>query len=248
MGPLPISEEVARRLAARRPGVLEVTLRHDLPVGQGFGTSASGALATALAVGAVVRVPRATSIATAHLADLFGGGGLGGVASILGGGLEFRRRPGIPPIGRVEHRTFGPPLLLALVGGPMPSPALLRSEPFLDRVHDASAASMRAMDRAPTVATFLREAERFTDRLEIAPGPVQRTIAALRAAGARSSQAMFGRSVVAVALNAAARRRALKVLEGRRLAAVEVRAATTGAYGTGRPNRTLSGGALGPPR
>ena len=56
-GPWPISEDVARRLASRLSGTVTVRLAHELPVGQGFGMSAAGALATALAVGTLAGVP-----------------------------------------------------------------------------------------------------------------------------------------------------------------------------------------------
>jgi len=111
-GPWPISEDVARRMTPEEPGTLTVRLTHELPVGQGFGMSAAGALATALAVGALSARPTAHAVEVAHLADLFGGGGLGGVAAILGGGLEVRTRAGVPPLGRVIHRPFRPALLL----------------------------------------------------------------------------------------------------------------------------------------
>ena len=122
--PLPISEEVARRLAPEASGTLTVRLTHELPIGQGFGMSAAGALATALAVGSLSGRPRSKAIDVAHLADLFGGGGLGGVAAILGGGLEVRTRPGgLPPFGHVTHRSFPPALLVGVIGRPISSPS-----------------------------------------------------------------------------------------------------------------------------
>jgi pantoate kinase len=106
------------------------------------------------------------------------------------------------------------------------------------------------MARAPTVSNFLGESERFTDRLGIAPPPVRRTIDALRAAGVRAAQAMFGQSLFIVAPNVVARRRALGVLERRHLPAVELHAAPRGARSTFVPARALFGrvyGALAPP-
>ncbi|MGB7124093.1 MAG: pantothenate kinase, partial [Thermoplasmata archaeon] len=71
--PLPISENVARRLAPPDAGTLRVRLDHELPIGQGFGMSAAGATATALAVGTISGRSRADALRVAHLADLFGG-------------------------------------------------------------------------------------------------------------------------------------------------------------------------------
>ncbi|HLM70061.1 MAG TPA: pantothenate kinase, partial [Thermoplasmata archaeon] len=134
----PISEDVARRLRPDAPGTLVVRLKHELPVGQGFGMSAAGALATALALASISGTPRSQAVQVAHLADLFGGGGLGGVAAILGGGLEVRRQPGVPPYGQVVHRAFRSALLVGVVGPTIPSPSVLRSRAALRRITKAS--------------------------------------------------------------------------------------------------------------
>ncbi|HYK93387.1 MAG TPA: hypothetical protein VEY07_05020 [Thermoplasmata archaeon] len=228
-GPLPISRDVARRLAAGRRGELTVRLHHELPVGQGFGMSAAGALATALAVAKIFRIPSRRAIEVAHLSDLFGLGGLGGVASILGGGWERRERPGIPPFGWVVHRPFRPPIWLIPLGPPLPSPRLLGNRRFLDRVRDAAEAGLGRLDRSPTTATFLEESERFADRLGLAPATLGSMVRALRQDGARASQAMFGQCVWAVAPTPAVRARLVAKLVRLRLRGVEVRAAHSGA-------------------
>ncbi len=194
--PLPISEEVARRLVGPASGTLDVRLVHALPVGQGFGSSAAGATATALAVARVIGRPRARAIEVAHLADLFGGGGLGGVAAILGGGLEVRVRPGIPPFGAVVRRPYPGRILVGVVGGPMPTSAVLRSARTLDRI--ASAADrLGRLGRTPDVGRFWDASEAFTDRVGLAPRALTDVVRALRRRGARAAQAMFGRSFFA---------------------------------------------------
>jgi pantoate kinase len=226
---LPISSEVARRLLGGRRGRLEVRLRHELPIGQGFGMSAAGAVASGLAVARSLGEPRQRALETAHLSDLFGGGGLGGVAAILGGGLEIRDRAGIPPFGRVRHRPVTTPILLAVVGGPLPSPPLLRDPAFLDRVRDAAAPGLARLRQRPGLETFLDESERFTDRLGLAPLGVRRRIADLRATGSPAAQAMFGECVFMVPRTDRQRRAALRVLDRARLHAVELRTSRRGA-------------------
>ena len=227
-GPWPISEEVARRLAPRETGTLSVRLSHELPVGQGFGMSAAGALATALAVGALSGRPRPESISVAHLADLFGGGGLGGVAAILGGGLEVRRRAGVPPFGEVLHRPFVPRLWVGVLGKPIPSPSVLGNPVALRRIARAAEGWERLLDR-PTPERFLEESERFTDRAGLAAPRVRRAVKALRRCGALASQAMFGASFFALAPTGSARRASVEWMRKAQVRAVEVNAATTGA-------------------
>jgi pantoate kinase len=215
--PLPISLEVARRLVARAPGRLSVHLEHELPVGQGFGMSAAGALATALAVAAVVGRPTSKAIEVAHLAELFGGGGLGGVAAILGGGLERRIVPGVPPFGTVEHQPFRHPVLVSVVDAPLPSPTLLRSARFLERVRAAAESTLPLLREPLSEERFLDAAEAFTDAIGIEGPRLRRTIGRLRGSGAWVAQGMFGGSLFAVPPTPKAEERLLRRLADLRL-------------------------------
>ncbi|MCI4321856.1 MAG: hypothetical protein L3K05_06075 [Thermoplasmata archaeon] len=218
----PISTEVARRLKGDRKGTLRVELRHELPVGQGFGMSAAGALATGLAVARTLGEPKSRAVATAHLADLFGGGGLGGVAAILGGGLELRRSPGIPPWGEIRRRRFPYRVFVSAAGRPLASPALLRDPDFLARVEAAANDGLARLGSHPTALEFLATSEEFTHNLRLASPTLRRTIVALRRTGASVSQAMLGRSWFAVATDPASRRRLILALQRAGAAAVEV--------------------------
>jgi pantoate kinase len=232
--PLPISEDVARRLVAHHPGRLRVTLGHELPIGQGFGMSAAGALATALSVAEATGQPRRHAVEVAHLADLYGGGGLGGVSAILGGGLEIRERPGIPPWGSVRHLPVSGAVFLIVAGAAMPSPALLADPRFLSRVERAAGAGLLQLERRPTPEKFLGEAERFTDTLRLGPPSILRRVRELRSTGSRVAQAMFGRSLFAVPRTREARTTLIRRLTRLRLRAAEVPVSRGGA-------RVLSG-------
>jgi pantoate kinase len=227
-GPLPISEEVARRLAPAGPGHLSVHLAHQLPVGQGFGMSAAGALSTALAVAALSGSSRAKAVEVAHLAELFGGGGLGGVAAILGGGLEFRARAGVPPFGLIFHRPFRRSLILGVVGGPLPSPRILRNRKTLVEIGTAFEAAW-GTERVPGAEEFLDASERFTDRLHLTTPALERTLRSVRSAGGWAAQAMFGRSFFAVPRSQDARRRIVRDLARRNVLALDLSTARQGA-------------------
>jgi pantoate kinase len=235
--PLPISEDVARRLFPPGNGTLTVRLRHELPIGQGFGLSAAGASATALAVARLFGTERTTALATAHLSDLYGGGGLGGVASIAGGGgLEFRRRAGIPPWGEVVHRRLPGTLIVGVVGGPIPSPSILRSPHALTRIHRA-AEGLDALLARPSSARFFVASERFTDRAGLESPALRATIRALRRRGARAAQAMFGRSFFVRTEDPRSRAAVAEWLRAARVPAVELSAARLGARPVVSPMR-----------
>lgn len=192
----PISEEAARRLLRGHRAELAVTLEHAVPIGRGFGASAAGALATALAVGAAVGEPRRRSVEVAHLADLFGRGGLGGVAAILDGGLEARLRPGIPPFGRVRHFPREDDVLVGSLGDPLASPRILADPRRLARL-GAAEELVEEFLHDPDPERFWATAEAFTDRVGLASRPLAVVLRALRRRGCRAFQAMFGETFVA---------------------------------------------------
>jgi pantoate kinase len=220
--PVTISREAAVRTKGGRIGRLSVSLAHALPVGQGFGMSAAGALATARATAAAIGHIDRPAEEIAHLADLFGGGGLGGVAAIGGGGLEIRDRPGVPPWGSVRRFLFPYPVFLAVLGAPIPSPDLLRDPGFLERVDRAAEVGLAQLGATPSPESFLAASESFTDGLGLAPPAMQRQVERLRRSGASVAQAMFGQAVFAVARDRTTREGLIRALVRERLAAVVV--------------------------
>lgn len=197
-GPLPISNDVVRHLWSDRGGRLEVWLQHDLPIGQGFSMSAAGALATAMALGRMFGISQTRAIEVAHLADLFGRGGLGGVASILGGGLEIRQRAGVPPWGRVRHLAARGRLVIGVTGRPIASPDLLSSPAFLRRVQRSAPPRLGRLERTPSLPAFFEEAWGFARDLDIASPPLRRFLQWANSAGIAATQAMFGNSFIAL--------------------------------------------------
>jgi pantoate kinase len=203
---LVISREVASRLRAGIPGTLEVDLLHHLPIGQGLGMSAAGAVATALAVARALGVPKQRAWETAHLAELFHQGGLGGVAAIGGGGLEHRTRPGVPPYGEVRHAPSSLEVRLTITGPPMPTSRILSDPRRVAMLRRAGHAAERAFSKHPTSQEFLTQSERFTDRVGLDQPVVSQTIRSLRATDRFAAQAMFGNVVFSVPRPAASRR------------------------------------------
>jgi pantoate kinase len=229
--PLPITEAVVRQLSDSKGGRLEIELVHQLPIGQGFGMSAAGALAAALATGAALGLPRQQCIEVAHLADLLHAGGLGGVAAILGGGLEMRRSPGVPPWGDVQHRTADVCAFVGAMGAPLPSKALLTRTGFLDRVRSTGTPGLRRLFQRPSLERFLEESTIFGEALGLAPDRLRDFFVDVRAADVACIQAMFGRSFLAIPRSPEAREHLVKALERRCWPAIEVRTARRGAGG-----------------
>lgn len=101
-----------RRIPRSTAWRLEVHL--ELPISQGFGMSAAGLLAAALAVLEANGAPDADYAArAAHRLERLHRGGLGDVLALQAGGMALRRQPGAPGVsGIAEGAVIDAPVLL----------------------------------------------------------------------------------------------------------------------------------------
>tara|TARA_X000000368_G_scaffold107979_1_gene83893 strand:+ start:1761 stop:2738 length:978 start_codon:yes stop_codon:yes gene_type:complete len=96
--------EVGETLAEFVPEVKEfdweITVKLNVPVGQGFGMSASGAVSASMAIQRAMGLPYEDSLRrsylVAHLVDRKRSSGLGDVSALSAGGVELRISPGSP--------------------------------------------------------------------------------------------------------------------------------------------------------
>lgn len=193
----PISLRAVQLLPHAADHHVRIDLVHELPVSQGLSMSAAGSLASALATAHALGVAPEEAATAAHRAELELHGGLGGVPSILGGGLEVRRSAGLPPFGQVERTQIRMGLFLATTGARLPSPPLLSDPAFLARVAKAAETGIGQIPRPPVPwETALRLFEEFTDALALASPPLMEVIRTLRAQGVRAAQAMLGNTLL----------------------------------------------------
>jgi pantoate kinase len=111
-------------MGERRMHVLvETTL--DLPMEQGFGMSAAGALSASLALSSLLGLHADKAYEAAHIAEVKNKTGLGDIAGIKAGAVEIRLEPGLPPIGKAERIEVCSDMVLAVVGPPMKTSVIL---------------------------------------------------------------------------------------------------------------------------
>ena len=108
-----------------------------LPIGAGFGLSASALMAAAAAINTLFSLGLTESACAelAHEAEIVHRTGLGDVAACQGGGRDFRTGPGIG--ARIERFYDLDEPLYAVNFGPLPSPLILGSSDALSRVSAA---------------------------------------------------------------------------------------------------------------
>jgi pantoate kinase len=192
---------VALLVGGRRLRV-KVDSRMALPVAQGLGMSAAGALSTALALGQALGRPVTHLDAgrAAHVAEIMERTGLGDVAAQLCGGWELRVRAGFPPFGQVD-RFLVPPrdVAVCVSGRPVPTRSVLTDRDSRKRISALGRRCMRRILEKPTLANFFGLSFEFASGTGLAD---EGALALAREVGERglgmASVSMIGNSVFAV--------------------------------------------------
>ena len=112
----PVTKLALKYLVGETPLRITVDTMLDLPVSQGFGMSAGGALSSTLALADLLKLPRENAVKAAHYAEVQLRTGLGDVIASSFGGIEIRREAGLPPWGMQEHIPGKFDMVLCVIG------------------------------------------------------------------------------------------------------------------------------------
>lgn len=181
----------------------------DLPVSQGFGMSAAGALSAALAVAHIQKRPRSEAVWAAHCAEVVSRSGLGDVVGAELGGFETRREPGVAPHGRVERFPTGDPVdevLLAVVDEAILTKRILTDPIQRARIKEAGRQALRRFWDAPSLRSFSDISREFSLASHLASDRIARVYRETERL-AFVSQCMLGGSVFAFGKSADVRKR-----------------------------------------
>ena len=175
----------------------DIRIANDLPVSQGFGMSAAGAIATGLCITELTGQDRNTAFRAAHSAEVMGGGGLGDVAAIVAGmDVPVRTVAGFPPLGRVENADLRiESLTLAVIGEKMTTDLVLGDPAVLARVREVATDSMDSFIADPSYENLFRVSNEFSSRSGLESPAVRRAISRLEEKGFHAGMCMLGNSV-----------------------------------------------------
>ena len=192
----PVTEYALRKMLGQEPYDLNVMTTLDLPVSQGFGTSAAGALSAALALSSLLDRPVHEAYEVAHESEIVNHTGMGDVSAIFRGGMTFRRKEGLPPIGKVDRFDGEPEVVLCEVGSPMRTSEVLTDDHKKAKINLVGKKCLEEFELDPSLSSFARLSKRFAVEIGFASPEALRAMASAENYG-QASMSMLGNSVFA---------------------------------------------------
>ncbi len=198
-GKYPVTEEVAMEVLDMADKNYKVEVFHEVevPVGQGFGTSAAGALGTALSMSRAMNLPLTVNQCggIAHRAEVKNKTGLGDVIAEGTGGLVMRLQAGAPGVGVVDRIPCEDHVVAWVVGEPLETRAVLAERGRRKAIASAYGKSMQSLLKHPTPENFLQASRRFALDSGLMGEEVHSAVKILEEKGIPASMVMLGNSV-----------------------------------------------------
>jgi pantoate kinase len=192
----PVTEHALRRLLRNEPYDLNIVTTLGLPQSQGFGTSAAGALSACLALSSLLGRPAHEAYEAAHESEIVNHTGMGDVSAMFRAVMTYRRKEGLPPLGKMDRFDGEPEVVLCEVGRPMKTSDVLTDERKKAVINTVGKRCLEEFDRDQNLTSFTRLSKRFAVETGLASPEALRAIAAAERFG-QGSMSMLGNSVFA---------------------------------------------------
>ena len=190
-----ITRKVLEILASDRN--FDVTIENQLPVSQGLGMSAAGALAAALCVSEIIGKDSNAAIKAAHIAEIEGKGGLGDVSGLVGEGyFPFRTAAGLPPDGNVVGTGKRIKITIAVLSGKLETKNVLEDKMKMSMISLAGRIAVEAYQKDRSIDSLFSVSREFSK----ATGLESRDISfALSMLDEQAGMCMLGNSIFTTA-------------------------------------------------
>ncbi len=179
--------------------VVIVDHKVEVPIGAGFGTSAGGALTTALALKEALYLPLTYNQIgkIAHVAEVQCKTGLGTVGPLMLGGCVLTLEPGAPGISVIDRLPLSPDyVIVAGVFGSTPTKQILSSAEKRLEVNRYGRKTLEAILDEPSIENFLARCLEFAEKTGFMTPSLRQLVKLAEKAGAvGSAQNMVGQAV-----------------------------------------------------
>jgi len=175
--------------------IVKTTL--DLPVKQGFGMSAAGALSATYALAKVIGLSKIEAMKASHFAEVQLRTGLGDVMASCFGGVEIRKSAGLPPWGLIEHIPGNYNLVLCVVGKKLETRKILSDTSRAAKIVDYGKYCTKKLLEKPSIENLFTLSYTFAKKTNLLEKRTQEAIDAANKFG-MASMCMLGNSVFAI--------------------------------------------------
>jgi pantoate kinase len=202
---------VAQMLLQKVDRAHNVTIRHkvDVPIGAGFGSSAAGALTTALALSKLLNLDLTYNQLgrLAHVAEVRCKTGLGTVGPLMLGGCVITLEPGAPGIARLDRIPVSTEhVVVTGVFGPTPTKEVLSSSEKRSQVNKYGKMTLENILSQPSLKNFLDCCLEFAEKTCFMTDRLRNLVRLAEGAGAiGAAQNMVGEAIHAVTTSENAR-------------------------------------------
>lgn len=198
------TKTVVQMLLSKVSGTYNVVVKHrvDIPIGAGFGSSAAGALTTALALSKALSLNLTYNQIgrLAHVAEVKCKTGLGTVGPLMLGGCILTIEPGAPGIAIIDRIPISTDyVIVAGVFGPIPTKEVLASPEKRLAVNKWGKKTLEKILSEPSLENFLACCCDFAEKTGFMTERVRTLIRLAEGAGAiGAAQNMVGEAVHAL--------------------------------------------------
>ena len=195
---------VVRSLGEKVGRSYAITIRHkvETPIGAGFGSSAAGALGTALALSKALKLHLTYNELgkIAHTAEIKCRTGLGTVGPIMLGGCALTVEPGAPGIATIDRiPTSTNHVIVAAIYGPIPTKTVLFSPQKRLAVNKWGGIALENILADPSLENFLACCLDFAEKTGFMTNRLRKLVRLAKEAGAiGAAQNMVGEAVHAL--------------------------------------------------
>ncbi len=195
---------VVEILSKKVPETHHVTVRHrvKVPIGAGFGSSAAGALGTALALSEALDLNLTYNQLgrIAHVAEVKCLTGLGTVGPLMLGGCIVTTEPGAPGYASIDRIPVSPDhLIVAATYRPYPTKEMLSSQEKRGVINEWGRRTLEKILADPSLENFMRACKEFAIGAGLVTSRVRKLIELAEKAGAvGAAQNMVGEAVHAL--------------------------------------------------
>jgi len=172
----------------------KVRIKNELPSSQGFGISASSTLAACMGAAHILSMPYKKAMEFAHIAEVKNKTGLGDVISSFYGGMEARVEQGLN--GKIKKWDMNEKILIAVVGSPLKTKAVLENEKAVDRINEAGRHCLKEFLRKPSFNNFFYLSRTFAEESGLMDRKIKKLIDEANKIG-MASMCMIGNSIFA---------------------------------------------------